>query len=74
MTEKLQWICEACDSPNSVGAGESAVCRFCRLTYDVKIENRERVPDGAPRTPAVEAAVELMTFDSESDDEAESDE
>lgn len=71
MTEKVQWICEACDSSNTVEAGEPAVCRFCRLTYDVKIENRERPAE--PRAPVVEAAVELLTFDSESD-EAESDE
>jgi hypothetical protein len=67
MSEKLQWICEACDSPNTVGAGESAICRFCRLTYDVKIE-LAGASDRDEQSPAIEAAEELLSFEPEPDD------
>lgn len=71
MTEKLQWICEACDSPNSVVAGEPAICRFCRLTYDVKIE-LAGASDRVERSLAIEAAEELLSFEPEPDDKTPS--
>jgi hypothetical protein len=70
MIEKIQWICEACDSSNSVEAGQPAVCRFCRLTYDVKIGAAEGVPEGDPASPAVAAAVDLLSFEPEQEGES----
>ena len=68
MIEKVQWICEACDSPNSVEAGEPAICRFCRLTYEVRIDRGQAEPPSDPASPAVEAAVELLGLEPEDDD------
>ena len=65
MIEKVQWICEACDSSNSVEAGELAICRFCRLTYEVKIERASSAPVRDPEPPEIAAAVELMSFEPE---------
>jgi hypothetical protein len=64
--EKVQWICEACDSPNSVEASEPAICRYCRLTYEVRIERGQAGPRD-PASPAVEAAVELLGLEPERD-------
>ncbi len=58
MPENIEWVCESCDSSNSVTAGEPAICRFCRLTYDVRIAPESR-PSGE-QSPAVEAAAELL--------------
>lgn len=68
MTDKIQWICEACDSPNTVEAGTPPICRYCRLTYDVKIELAGASERGE-RSPAIEAAEELLTLEPERDDE-----
>ena len=71
MIEKVQWICEACDSSNSVEAGEPAICRFCRLTYEVRIERPSSGPARDPEPPEIAAAVELMSFEPENGPESE---
>ncbi|MGH9443475.1 MAG: hypothetical protein ACRD16_14505 [Thermoanaerobaculia bacterium] len=67
MADKIQWICEACDSSNTVDLGAPAICRFCRLTYDVNIAREEPAAQWGEESPAVEAAVELLAFDPEDD-------
>ena len=58
---KLEWVCEACDSPNSVEAGQPAICPFCRLTSEVTISKETTSPEASE--PAVEAATQLLRQD-----------
>jgi len=61
MADKISWKCEACDSPNTVEAGEAPVCRYCRLTYEVKIPPREDDAARTARLPVIDRIEELMS-------------